>query len=277
LEKFGFFRSMRLHVADPTRALDQSVDVAPGTTIQDLKQIVASAFHYDTENCLIFSDGHSWTDGEAVSVPDDTLFVFFNTKVFSEKSYPSVDGAFPFPTSRFGRPRNQMDDFGLGLEVALWADSDTETSDEDEEIEIRRHRLGRWEAARLRDDLGRAMDDEIAFLDPAVRVPRLPGGRLAVHALRRGFAHVQIDEFVHNAIQAHRDGLGEESDSEEEEPERIQVGLEGVPIQMTPDEEAAVMRLHGMVPRFDVDTVVQVYFACDKDEVATHQCLLSMP
>jgi hypothetical protein len=199
--------------------------------------------------------------------------VFFSTKVFGEKSYPSVDGAFPFPATRFGDQQPVIDELDLGH----GAESETETSDEDDELEIPRRHGGRWHPMRLRDHVERALEDaHIALFDPAVRIGPLPIGRLAARVLRRQVDVVHLDELVRDAIEVHHEALAEESDSEEEELERIQVTLEGVPIQMTPEEEAAVRRLHAMVPGFHVNTVVQVYFACDKDETATHQCLLSM-
>jgi hypothetical protein len=180
--------------------------------------------------------------------------VLFSTKIFGEKSYPSVDGAFPFPASRFGWQRNAMDELGLATDLVHDVDSDTETSDDDY-----------WD------------DAEIGLHDPVVRIP---GGRLGVSALRlalrRGIGDVQIAQLVRGAIRVNLDGFAEETDSEEEEPEQIQVAVEGINIQMTPEEEAAVRRLHTMVPGFDVNTVVQVYFACEKNEAATHQCLLWM-
>jgi hypothetical protein len=191
--------------------------------------------------------------------------VFFSTKMFGEKSYPSVDGAFPFPSSRLGDQHLVMDE----LDLSRGTDSETEMSDEDE---VPQRHAGRWDAARLR-----AIEDaEIVLFDRAARLAPLPVGRLAERVLGRAVDVVYFDELGRELTEVHHEALAEESDSEEEELEHIQVALEGVPIQMMPEEEAAVRRLHAMVPGFHVNTVVQVYFACDKDEAAAHRCLLSM-
>jgi hypothetical protein len=279
---------MRLRVADPTATLDSVVEVPVGTTVGDLKQYVTSHLHYDTSNCLVFSAGHSpWDDNQPLTLPDGTLLVFFNQEQFREKSYPSVDGAFAFPISRFGKPRNRMaDDLDLAFDLGRPDDSDSDTSDDETRSNYRPHAIREFideegpdlAGIRMRlDDLREEMvivgaDDALMPMRVTLRELRRRMGvgddeELEIHAIPRRM--LDDERFMR---------LGEiDSDSEEEEAaERGRVALDGVPIDLTAEQDAAVRRIHAMVPGFDFNTVVQVYFACDRDEAATHQCLLSM-
>jgi hypothetical protein len=267
---------MRLRVADPTSTFDSVIDVPPGTTVGAVKQYVNSHLHYDTSNCLVFSAGHSpWDDSQALMLPDDTLLVFFNQEQFREKSYPSVDGSFAFPLSRFGKPQNRLaDELDLSFDPD---DSDSETSGDEMRIRCRPHIIREFvgdDGAEVRfDDLG----DEMVIIE--ADDPLMP---TTLRELWRLIGLADDEELEIHTIQRRMlDGEGfmrldSDSDSEEEADERGMVALDGVPIDITAEQDAAVRRIQALVPGFDFNAVVQVYFACDGDEAATHECLLSM-
>jgi hypothetical protein len=279
---------MRLRVADPAATFDRVVDVPVGTTVGDLKQYVNSHLHYGTSNCLVFSAGHApWDDSQPLALPDDTLLVFFNQEQFREKSYPSIDDAFAFPLSRFGRPMTRpADNLDVAFELVRADDSDSEASDDE-----MRPRHGRQIIHEMIGDDGgdvpgirirlHDLREEMAIIHP---IEALLPMWITPRELRRQMGVGDDEELEIQAIPRRMPDderfmrLGDvDSDSEEEEAaERAPVALDGVPLDLTAEQDAAVRHIHAMVPGFGFNLVVQVYFACDKDEEATHRCLLSM-
>jgi len=250
---------MKLKVADPSRTLNSVVEVPRGITVGELKCFVQDNLSYDTSDCLVF--GHNripWADSQPITVEDHSVFVFYNRKTFTEKSYPSIDSAFSFPSSRFG---NFQDDFGFppfpggSPSVDLLIDeSDYDPSDEDSPADDDRpgQRILRIRALRRRLE---QLHEAIALR----RGRQLPMG-------------LDGDEDLVAGRRLLTEGLAEESEGEEEE----RANTEATEITLTSDEQAAVRRLHALLQRLDFSTVVQVYLACDRDEGQTQQCLLSM-
>jgi hypothetical protein len=142
---------MLLRVASPA-AFACEVFVPPGTTVAELKNILWIEHGFHPTRPLIFtSPDHRWSDSDPITEADSSsLFVFYDESEYPEKSYPSVDAAFSFPDSRFGRPPPPpgLDPFNLEgqifprAELALrlmshphLSDSD-ETGDESEPLDL---------------------------------------------------------------------------------------------------------------------------------------------
>jgi hypothetical protein len=95
---------MKIRCADPG-AFTAEVPLKRGSTIADLKSVLESEFKFDAQPCSVFTCGREWKDTEIIRQKreDPRLFVFVNRDRYYEKSYPTVEGAFRFPNTRFGK------------------------------------------------------------------------------------------------------------------------------------------------------------------------------
>jgi hypothetical protein len=130
------------------------VNIEEGTTIGALKQILESNLKFEASPCTVFTVDREWQDTDVIQQkPDDPrLFVFFNPRSYHEKSYPSVDDAFAFPMTRFGKrrqPRELPVDtfpvqhiFGfIDENVRLAPPDDSDSSNGDDEPERQRNAI----------------------------------------------------------------------------------------------------------------------------------------
>jgi hypothetical protein len=97
--------TMRVRCAD-LDSFSATLEMPAGSTVADLKRRVELEHAFRTASCTVFAGGRALADADPLDGPqrESRLFVFLDPSAFREKSYPTVDGAFPFPTTRFGRP-----------------------------------------------------------------------------------------------------------------------------------------------------------------------------
>jgi hypothetical protein len=247
---------MRVRVADLTN-FDEEIEIPESTNIGDLKAIVSARFGFDPNRVLVFSTDHLEHPDSEVILADPSLsppfYVFYDQKVYGEKSYPSVEGAFPFPPTRFGKlPVRHLPEFGMGWQRNYLIDP------------INRLRFrppsGSSDSEQELDGSEMDIDDLRAVPHPLSGLPLLLYARSIEDGPPEGFPDLYIDD--------------PREDSDEEEP--IMTGVEirfgGVTVVLQPDDAERVERLAGL--GFDPAIVAQVYEACGRDENLTQQCLL---
>jgi hypothetical protein len=234
------------------------VNIEKGTTIGALKQILESNFKFEANPCTVFTIDREWQDTDVIQQnPDDPrLFVFFNPRSYREKSYPSVDDAFSFPTTRFGKHRQHRDlpvetfgphrafgfiDEHIRLIQAL-PPGDSDSGDEAGEPEPRRNPFFRP------DDIIR---------------------------------HRLFMDFRAHEIPAESERLDPPSEEPEqpqpEAPENgnIEVIVNGIRVEIAIEDDRAVQRISEATGA-DYQYILQVYRACDGNEEQTRALLDSM-
>jgi hypothetical protein len=234
------------------------VNIEEGTTIGALKQILESNFKFEANPCAVFTLDREWQDADVIqqNADDPRLFVFFNTRSYREKSYPSVDDAFAFPTTRFGKRRPHRDlpvdtfapqrAFGFADEnirlIQHMPPGDSDSSDDEGEPERRRN--------------------------PFIRPEQLLRQRL--------FMEFRAQEIP--ALYARVDPHFEETEQpppEAPENGNIDVVVDGVRVEVSIEDDRAVRRIREAVGA-DYQYILQVYRACDGNEEQTRALLESM-
>jgi hypothetical protein len=73
--------------------------------LKDLTNVIETQDDRQVASWLVYARGRQWQDADVIEEQTDEshLFVLYNFEIFREKSYLTVDGAFPFPFSRFGK------------------------------------------------------------------------------------------------------------------------------------------------------------------------------
>jgi hypothetical protein len=82
---------------------DQTIDLPDGSTVANLLDLVRVNFDYDGTHCKLYHNGAELRPGHVITnsaFTDNNTIVFFNTRIYHDKSYPKVDSAFPFLASR---------------------------------------------------------------------------------------------------------------------------------------------------------------------------------
>jgi hypothetical protein len=283
---------MKVRIADLS-GQPQTIDVPASISILNLKEIIQERNLFDSSSCRVFSAGTELKETDLVPSDGTTipLLVFYNDKLFPEKSYPSVDNAFPFPESRFGRvggarPPNQRN---FPFHRSRFHPFPLER--------LRRFELeGGFEFTRGLAESGplRDLSDGIRLLsglvhpdpepesdsgdvdlpppDPADDQPNPESDGSDEDGIPAAADMDLALDF--QFVRDHPDfDLAFDSDSDESNP-RTNIAIAGVQVDLTPEQQAAVVRFRGL--GFEDDIIVQVFEACGRDENVTHQCLLSM-
>jgi hypothetical protein len=240
-----------------------SVTLDEGSTIRDLKAAVQKSLSFDSGRCLVYTQGKKLLDTEVITreKTESCLFVFYDLRTYGEKSYRTMD---VFDRIAF-RSLHRRDDlifqrppigtFFSGdmpelMRARDWPDAITSGSDYED----------------FDGDSSEDFENErMPHLREAIQARRALMFELGDHRLH---GHLEMDMSENEVVP------GEEEDLAEETETHAELVVDGVTIDLTPEEDQTVRRL--VVMGFDYSTVVQVYFACGKDEEVTHQCLLSM-
>lgn len=94
---------MQIHVVD-LQDFDQVIETDPDIIIADLLKQINEKYKYDTSSCSIYHFGQQLELGFHLTpefLNDDNVLVLLNHLIVKEKSYPKVNNAYRFQTSRF--------------------------------------------------------------------------------------------------------------------------------------------------------------------------------
>jgi hypothetical protein len=153
---------MQIRVLD-METFDHTLDIPDHTTIASLREMIRCNFNYDVSQCAFYHKGSELPSTLLITpeaFPEGSVIVLFNSRLFPEKSYPTVDGAFHFFSSRFPTysihptPPEDVEDRSVSERwQAIWQS------------------IGAAEAAELRarirpEDFGAGSLDERDFLHP---------------------------------------------------------------------------------------------------------------
>lgn len=124
---------MKIRVLD-FESFDHTLDLPANTTIGSLGDLIRSNFNYDVSRCAFYHKGTELPPDLVISpdtFPEGSVVVLFNSQLFPEKSFPTVDGAFKFFPSRFQNYAIQLsppEDIEGGSAGSRWGDFLTWTS-----------------------------------------------------------------------------------------------------------------------------------------------------
>jgi hypothetical protein len=237
---------MRVRVVD-LQSLDESLTLPDGLTVSELLSLLHQSFQYDISHISLFHCGrelppsHPLTAGDLSASP---TLVLFNTRVFTQKSYPKVDQAFRFFPSRY-------QEFAFSTSFAEDAESPGRAPPDSPAPAV------------LRDTRRplRIVDQERSFNSLFADSTFLRGLSGADRSDGYNYHVVTVAE------RRHRSGRPS--------VEELRAGY-GVPddMELSRADFQALSRLEAS--GVDRATVVSVYIACERNEVLAQNCLMSM-
>jgi hypothetical protein len=233
---------MEVRVTD-LRGLDAVVRVPDPCTAGCVAAAVAAGAAYDTRGCALCHAGRVLDPDAALtaaSLAGDRTLVLFSERAFPAKAFPAVDRALRLPGSRYD---------------ALFCDAIRPASSP---------------FAPQAPPEPPAESDAAAFLRDALQLPDggrrpqdFPALRGEQPAAPRASPLFSLDAMQWELIAA--GGLGPAPS--------IDLALPG--IGLSADHRAAVIRL-AVATGIEIQTVVQVFCACDRNEAQAEGCLISM-
>ena len=94
---------MQIHVLD-LQEFDQVIEISEGISIKDFLTEVTDKYNYNASTCSVFHFGQKLDPNFHLTsdmLKDDNILVLLNHSIVNEKSYPTVDNAYRFQSSRF--------------------------------------------------------------------------------------------------------------------------------------------------------------------------------
>lgn len=101
---------MQIHILD-LQDFDQMIETESDICIRDLLNQISEKYQYDTSTCNIYHFGQKLDPSFHLTpefLKDNNILVLLNQLIVKEKSYPKVDNAFRFQTSRFKKYYSEL-------------------------------------------------------------------------------------------------------------------------------------------------------------------------
>jgi hypothetical protein len=251
---------MNVRVADLTN-FDAHIDLPPFQKIADLKAIVRDQFSIDTTHCLVFLNQREMRDSDPIE-GDCLFYVFYDQKVYGERSYPTVEGALQLDRPRFASLPNSPPEFPLDAMRPRQPNLHGRSFEEGSDYDI----LGSED--EMPDDFDFDFDG-----DPDVAMLREIAVRGSALFLTNSDDIATDDLLDGDLLEGDLTLLDDDGHEEELRPRPEDGGLEEFTVALTPEEIEVIRRLSRL--GFHPHVVVQVWDACGRDERLTEECLMS--
>jgi hypothetical protein len=251
---------MQIRVLD-FRGFDERLDVPAPCSVGQLRELIAAHFGYSMQTSALCHGGAVLDPRQTLAPADvaaDGTFVLFNERLFPVKSFPTVDHAFRFFPTRYqefycgfaradGAPVR-----GIGLRAADL-----------------RARIASGAAPQRRfASFAQARRPDF----PAIRDPGAPEPSPFGHDYARFLGRVaRAARGAAGPLRMELPALARGAERARDIPDHM------IPpgVDLSQEDRAAVVRLVGSTG-VDLNTVIQVFCACDRSEAAAEGCLIAM-